>query len=862
VALAVLLHAAAALAQPSAPLPWPFALDLGAPTAIATVLIDWEEGRAPADYAIETSLDGTTFATARRIEGANGGRDSIWLGHVDARFVRVVPESDARFVRVVPDGDATRFAMRSYEVVPFAAQPNANAFFHAVAGAARRGAYPRYWLQEQSYWTAVGADGDTVQALVSSDGQIEPGVRNFTIEPFLTVNGRFVPWSDAAPEASLADGALPIPSVAWRADPIVLTQTTFATGAPGASALVVRHRVENRGDTTAEVTLWLGIRPFQVNPPWQALGTPGGVTAVHRIARDGRAVWVNGRSAIALLDEPDAFGAARYEQGSLAEFLARGDVPPDDETFDAQGFASGALAYRLKLAPGARRDVSIAVPFHDAPTFLAVLPSEDAASSWVDAAHDTTLRHWRERLSTFDVRLPPAAGDASLALRAAIAQILVARAGPVLRPGTRTYARAWIRDGVLMASALLQMGMADEARAFLRWYLPWQDADGRVPCCIDERGRDWAVEHDAPGQLAYGALSLWRYRRDREIVREAWPHIVRAVDYVDRLRQQRKGAEWNAPDKVHFRGLLPESISHEGYSSRPVHSYWDDFWALRGLKDAVIAAQLVGDPSQERHIAAIRDDFASDLQASIVATMRHHGLDTIPASADLGDFDPSATSAAIGSAGARQLFPQDALDRTYERYVEDFRKRRAGEIAWEAYTPYELRNVEALVRLGRRDDALFLVEEMLGDQRPRGWRQWGEIVWRDPAAPRFIGDVPHAWIASGYVRALRTMLAYEREDGALVLGAGLPLAWLKDRGGVAVSKLPTHYGAITYTMRATGENEIRIDLAGDLEMPKEGIVIAPPVTIESARIDGEPAKEWHREEVVVRRVPVVVEVAY
>ena len=32
-----------------------------------------------------------------------------------------------------------------------------------------------------------------------------------------------------------------------------------------------------------------------------------------------------------------------------------------------------------------------------------------------------------------------------------------------------------------------------------------------------------------------------------------------------------------------FFGLLPESISHEGYSSKPMHSYWDDFFALQGL---------------------------------------------------------------------------------------------------------------------------------------------------------------------------------------------------------------------------------------------------------------------------------------
>ena len=39
-------------------------------------------------------------------------------------------------------------------------------------------------------------------------------------------------------------------------------------------------------------------------------------------------------------------------------------------------------------------------------------------------------------------------------------------------------------------------------------------------------------------------------------------------------------------------GLLPESVSHEGYLAQPVHSYWDDFWALRGFKDAAFMAAV------------------------------------------------------------------------------------------------------------------------------------------------------------------------------------------------------------------------------------------------------------------------------
>ena len=66
-----------------------------------------------------------------------------------------------------------------------------------------------------------------------------------------------------------------------------------------------------------------------------------------------------------------------------------------------------------------------------------------------------------------------------------------------------------------------------------------------------------------------------------------WPHVVAAAGYLDSLRRL------PVEDSL-FRGLLPPSISHEGYSAKPMHSYWDDFFALRGYKDATAMARVLG----------------------------------------------------------------------------------------------------------------------------------------------------------------------------------------------------------------------------------------------------------------------------
>jgi hypothetical protein len=120
-----------------------------------------------------------------------------------------------------------------------------------------------------------------------------------------------------------------------------------------------------------------------------------------------------------------------------------------------------------------------------------------------------------------------------------------------------------------------------------------------------------------------------------------------------------------------------------------------------------------------------------------------------------------------------------ALERTFRRYLDEIATRRDGSKDWTAYSPYELRNVEALVELGWRDDAHGLLDWIVADRRPPGWNEWAEISYRDPTAPQFIGDMPHTWVGCIFVHALRTMLVHEREsDHSLVVGAGVPSSWI------------------------------------------------------------------------------------
>ncbi len=163
-----------------------------------------------------------------------------------------------------------------------------------------------------------------------------------------------------------------------------------------------------------------------------------------------------------------------------------------------------------------------------------------------------------------------------------------------------------------------------------------------------------------------------------------------------------------------------------------MHSYWDDFWMLKGYEDAVSIATALGHADTAARIAAQRDEFRRDLSASLQASAAMHGIAYLPGSAELGDFDPTSTTIAFAPRGDVRDLPPAWVQSTYERYWREFTERRDGNSAWDAYTPYELRNVGTFVRLGWRDRAQELLAFFLEDMRPSAWHQWPEVIGRDP----------------------------------------------------------------------------------------------------------------------------------
>ena len=242
--------------------------------------------------------------------------------------------------------------------------------------------------------------------------------------------------------------------------------------------------------------------------------------------------------------------------------------------------------------------------------------------------------------------------------------------------------------------------------------------------------------------------------------------------------------EYKTGDKRVFCGLMPQSISHEGYSAKPMHSYWDDFFALRGYKDAAVIATTFGTSLKRSSIA--------DGARSVPAGHLTHRFDW-RWSSTRSTTSPARWSSATSMRRRRRSasrpvdelrnLPQPALQPNVREVLRELRQSpcdsaRLGTRTRRTSGAPSARSC-GLARKQRRTRSLdFFFEE----QRPAAWRQWAEVVCRDSLKPRFIGDMPHTWVGSDYIRSVLDMFAYEREaDRRSLIGAGIPEKWVARR---------------------------------------------------------------------------------
>jgi len=847
--------------------------------------IRWLEGSHASSYEVQFSSDGKTWENAYNVA----------LNRSDVSFIRL-PEAEAAFMRLVLNAPANgrNYGIKEIAIPGVRSTLTPNDFFIYAAKNSPEGSYPAYFSERASYWTVTGVSSDTKEALISEDGTVEVEKARFSIEPVIKIGEVLVNHADVKPVQGmgfpgLSGGFIFLPSVEWTQGGIRFVTGVSSEGAANSSSLLrIGYYFENITGKPVEFEFYLLVRPFQVNPYYQFLNTVGGAGKIlSAFEREKGLVDIDGK-LIRLTEEYDSFGAARFDEGNIVEMIRRGEMPAGKSAMDSDGMVSVVIKYRMHLEPGRSKDLFAVIPYHQvlrnpggdkkveetsevSPEVQILADAGDyALPQATDEARELFLapaEYWKQRTGHIRFDLPPSADRLINTWRSNLAYILINRDRAGIQPGSRSYDRSWIRDGSLTSSALLKSGIVTEVKEFIEWYAANQYENGKVPCVVDFRGPDPVPEHDSHGQLIYLIREYFNFSGDTAFLRSMNPHVLKAVDYIGSIVAERSTDHFKyGNDSIRaYYGLVPESISHEGYSAKPMHSYWDNFFTMKGLKDAVEIQTILDEDENVERIAHMRDEFRKNLYNSIDLAMKVRGIDYIPGCVELGDFDATSTTIALTPCNELGNLPVPQAYNTFEKYYEFFKKRRDGLTEWVNYTPYENRLIGSFIMLDQPDRAHELIEFLINDQRPHGWNHWAEVVWNDPHYPGFIGDMPHTWCGSDFINAVRSMFVYENEsDHTLVLAAGLYQDWIDAPGGMSVSNLPTYYGDISYSV-VRGGNSYRFTISGNPDLPAGGVRIknfnggAMPsgVTVNGREITG-----FSGREISVQEVPAVVIINY
>lgn len=821
--------------------------------------INWLKNNYAQSFDVLLSVDGRNWEKVYSVQSNGNNVSFIRLQEAEAKYVRI---------NLIKSNSEKGFGITELKFLDIKNSLTPNDFLIYLSKNSPAGNYPRYFSEQASYWTITGVNGDVKEALINEDGMVEVDKAQFSIEPMIKIGDSLYNWTNMkfiqslGPYEDKSEFTF-VPSVTCVCNDLKFeTGVTSAGEANKDSRLDIRYSFDNLSNQPKDFEFYMLIRPYQVNPYYQFLNLTGGVGKIHTIKEENDGSIEADDKVVLFQKKYDSFGAAGFDEGNIVDLIRSGKVPQTKFAVDQNGLANGVIKYSLHLDPGERIEFFAAVPFYRGRSI-----DERPGIEAVPEEFNETAEYWRTKVGHIRFNLPASADRIINTYKSNLVYILINRDSAGIQPGSRSYERSWIRDGSMTSSALLKSGIVPEVREFINWYTDHQYENGKVPCVVDSRGPDPVPENDSQGELIYLIREYFNFTKDTAFLRLKNKNVLKAVDYIGSQIAERSTDHFkNGNDSVRaYFGLVPESISHEGYSAKPMHSYWDDFFTLKGLKDAVEIQKVLGEKESYEHIKKVCDTFSENLYNSLQLAMKTRKINYIPGCVELGDFDATSTTIALTPCNELNMLPKPQVFNTFDKYYEFFKKRRDGKTDWINYTPYENRLIGSFIMLDQPERAHELIKFFLNDQRPQGWYQWAEVVWRDYRNPGYIGDMPHTWVGSDFINAIRAMFVYENEyDQSLILASALYQDWIDSPRGMSVENLPTYYGEISYSIKKD-QNKYLFSIFGDARLPANGIKIKNfngSKLPSRVTVDGEEIKSFTEKEIPVRVFPAEVVIYY
>jgi hypothetical protein len=349
-------------------------------------------------------------------------------------------------------------------------------------------------------------------------------------------------------------------------------------------------------------------------------------------------------------------------------------------------------------------------------------------------------------------------------------------------PGPYTYKRFWFRDACLMINGLLALGFTERCHRLLVTFFSRQKRSGYFQ---SQKG-----EWDSNGQV------LWIFDRFHHLTRhnldDSWMKAVfKGVNWIRKKRvRKKKGAE--------HPGLLPAGFSAEHFGPNDYY-YWDDFWAIAGLKGAARLAGKFRSHAKKQQV----EDLASDLERTVLAS-----IEAIPETRSRGGIPASPNrrmdAGAIGSLVAdyplQLTKPHEAKVIGTIDFLMEHCFHSGGffqDMIHSGINAYlTLAIAQSLLRCG---DSRYraLIQSVAELASPTG--QWPEAI-HPITGGGCMGDGQHGWAAAEWIMMIRNLFVREEGD-RLILGSGVFPQWLESGEELRFGPTLTPYGQVSVSLR-------------------------------------------------------------
>jgi len=508
--------------------------------------------------------------------------------------------------------------------------------------------------------------------------------------------------------------------------------------------------------------------------------------------------------------------------GSISDVDAKGavrEIAVEKAGIEGTGGQEWSVALgEITLAPGESREVAIVLDRFSRTSAVTALP-EDSHRALAEA------RAWWEANGPSRGAIQVPDPGMQRMVDSCVRNIFQARdirnGLPSFHVGPTIYRGLFLADGAFMLELATILGRVEEARAGID-YLQGFEMPGGGFNVID-------TYYKENGIAMFAIIRHARLTGDREWLRTKWATIQGCVRRIQSLRRLTM-TDPSAPNA----GLLPAGAFCDGgvfNNGRPFADYSNSAWCLSGLKWAAEAADWMGETEDAAAWHAEYGDFRETFRKAAEKDLRDDGkgnqyLPTVQGNGD--NHTPArgqwAFCHSVYPGGIYEQGDPIALgnlwmlcDSMVEGVVLDTGWMHGG--LWPYFSSFL---AHALQWQGFGPEVPQILYDFANHSCPT-------LVWREEQKPQGlgyeeVGDMPHNWASTEFLRMIVHMLQIDRDD-ELHLLEGVPEGWVQPGMVTRLNGIQTPFGSIDLAVEGVADGvKIRLAFADESNLPRRVVV--------------------------------------